>query len=189
MAVEAFDRLRAANGGSLGGFSDVFAWREPGEVRFYEAKVGPDRIKPTQLRFAELALRFHRLDAETGPDEPETREILRDVAAAIAAGRLATEITDVQGEAAYCAPTVPGLASAGGAAGTGDDGAMTVPLAEQARAAIAALGLPEAASGRALRRIAEIEAALQMGASPEEARDALTQVVVQSGGGDPWRQP
>ena len=59
-AVEAFDRLRAANGGSLGGFFDVFAWREPGEVRFYEAKVGPDRIKPTQLRFAELALRFHR---------------------------------------------------------------------------------------------------------------------------------
>ena len=37
-AVEAFDRLRAANGGSLGGFFDVFAWREPGEVRFYEAK-------------------------------------------------------------------------------------------------------------------------------------------------------
>jgi hypothetical protein len=59
-AVEAFDRLRAANGGSLGGFFDVFAWREPGAVRFYEAKVGPDRIKPTQLRFAELALRFHR---------------------------------------------------------------------------------------------------------------------------------
>jgi hypothetical protein len=28
-AVEAFDRLRAANGGSLGGFFDVFAWREP----------------------------------------------------------------------------------------------------------------------------------------------------------------
>ena len=45
-AVEAFDRLRAANGGSLGGFFDVFAWREPGEVKFYEAKVGPDRIKP-----------------------------------------------------------------------------------------------------------------------------------------------
>ena len=59
-AVEAFDRLRVANGGSLGGFFDVFAWREPGEVRFCEAKVGPDRIKPTQLRFIELALRFHR---------------------------------------------------------------------------------------------------------------------------------
>ena len=62
-AVEAFDRLRAANGGSLGGFFDVFAWREPGQVRFAEAKVGPDRIKPTQLRFVELALRFHRLQA------------------------------------------------------------------------------------------------------------------------------
>ena len=64
-AVEAFNRLRAANGGSLGGFFDVFAWREPGEVRFCEAKVGPDRIKPTQLRFVELALRFHRLEEFT----------------------------------------------------------------------------------------------------------------------------
>ena len=61
-AVEVFDRLRVANGGSLGGFFDVFAWREPGEIRFAEAKVGPDRIKPTQLRFVELALRFHRLE-------------------------------------------------------------------------------------------------------------------------------
>lgn len=59
--MEAFERLRAANGGTLGGFFDVFAWREPGQVRFYEAKVGPDRIKPTQLRFVEVALRFHRL--------------------------------------------------------------------------------------------------------------------------------
>jgi hypothetical protein len=33
-AVEAFERLRAANGGTLGGFFDVFAWREPGQVRF-----------------------------------------------------------------------------------------------------------------------------------------------------------
>ena len=40
------------------GFFDVFAWREPGQVRFYEVKVGPDRIKPTQLRFVELALRL-----------------------------------------------------------------------------------------------------------------------------------
>ena len=61
-AVEAFDRLRAANGGSLGGFFDVFGWREPGQVRFAEAKVGPDRIKPTQLRFVEVALRFHRVE-------------------------------------------------------------------------------------------------------------------------------
>ena len=145
-AVEAFDRLRAANGGSLGGFFDVFAWREPGQVRFCEAKVGPDRIKPTQLRFVELALRFHRLEEFTiievagpslrvtlerrprsaleavgrdmrrpmadqlrsrrqsllrraardllreldrvaGPDEQETRETMRDVAAAIEARR------------------------------------------------------------------------------------------------------
>ena len=45
-AVEAFDRLRAANGGSLGGFFDVFAWREPGQVRFCEAKVGPIGSSP-----------------------------------------------------------------------------------------------------------------------------------------------
>ena len=44
---------------------DVFAWREPGQVRFREAKVGPDRVKPTQLRFVELALRFHRLEEFT----------------------------------------------------------------------------------------------------------------------------
>jgi hypothetical protein len=61
-AVETFGRLRAANGGTLSGFFDVFAWREPGRVAFVEAKVGPDRIKPTQLRFVEIALRFHRLD-------------------------------------------------------------------------------------------------------------------------------
>ena len=61
-AVEIFGRLRAANGGSLSGFFDVFAWREPGQVGFYEAKVGPDRIKPTQLRFVEVALRMHRLE-------------------------------------------------------------------------------------------------------------------------------
>ncbi len=145
-AVEAFERLRAANGGTLGGFFDLFAWREPGEVRFCEAKVGPDRIKPTQLRFVKLALRFHRLEEFTiievagpslrvtlergprsaleavgrdmrrpmadqlrsrrqsllrqaardllreldrvaGPDEQETRETMRDVAAAIEARR------------------------------------------------------------------------------------------------------
>jgi len=44
--VEAFERLRAADGGTLGGFFDVFAWREPGQVRLAEAKVGPDRIRP-----------------------------------------------------------------------------------------------------------------------------------------------
>ena len=31
-AAEIFDRLRAANGGKLDGFFDVFAWRDPGEV-------------------------------------------------------------------------------------------------------------------------------------------------------------
>ena len=61
-AVEIFGRLRAANGGTLSGFFDMFAWREPGQVGFYEAKVGPDRIKPTQLRFVEVALRLHRLE-------------------------------------------------------------------------------------------------------------------------------
>ena len=145
-AVEAFDRLRVANGGSLGGFFDVFAWQEPGQVRFCEAKVGPDRINPTQLRFIELVLRFHRseqfmiievvgpslrsapghmprsaveaierdmrpsmpdrlrsnrqrllrlaardllgeLNRVIGPDEPETRETLREVAAALEARR------------------------------------------------------------------------------------------------------
>jgi hypothetical protein len=138
-AVEAFDRLRAANGGSLGGFFDVFAWREPGQVRFCEATVGPDRVKPTQLRVHRAGVAFpppravhdHRgcraaarcarsqprsaceaverdtrrpmadqlrsnrqgllrraardmlreLDRVTGPDEPETRLALRDVAA------------------------------------------------------------------------------------------------------------
>ena len=58
--MEAFERLRAANGETLGGFFDVFAWREPGQVRFCEAKVGPDRIKATQIRFLEVALRLHR---------------------------------------------------------------------------------------------------------------------------------
>ena len=59
-AVEIFDCLRAANGGTLSGFFDVFAWREPGRAAFFEVKVGPDRIKPTQLRFVEIALRFRR---------------------------------------------------------------------------------------------------------------------------------
>jgi hypothetical protein len=140
-AAEIFGRLRAANGGTMSGFFDVFAWREPGQVGFYEAKVGPDRIKPTQLKFVEVALRFHRLEefmiieltgplprsaparkpgnatdwntrrpmaaqpspggqgllrragtdllqalgSVSGPDEPETRQMLRDVAAAIQA--------------------------------------------------------------------------------------------------------
>jgi hypothetical protein len=61
-AVEIFDCLRAANGGTLSGFFDVFAWREPGRAAFFEVKVGPDRIKPAQRRFAEIALRLRRLE-------------------------------------------------------------------------------------------------------------------------------
>jgi hypothetical protein len=45
--VEIFEQLRAANGGKLGGFFDVFVWREPDEVRFLEIKVARDRIRPT----------------------------------------------------------------------------------------------------------------------------------------------
>lgn len=60
-AVQIFDRLRAANGGKLSGFFDVFAWRDPDQIRFYEAKVGSDPIKPTQLRFVKLALDLHLL--------------------------------------------------------------------------------------------------------------------------------
>ena len=59
-AVEIFDRLRAANGGKLDGFFDVFAWREPGEVRFDEAKVGRgDSIRDSQRKFVKLALDLH----------------------------------------------------------------------------------------------------------------------------------
>ena len=58
-AAEIFDRLRAANGGRLGGFFDVFAWQEPGKVRFAEAKSPGDSIQPTQRRFLATALQFH----------------------------------------------------------------------------------------------------------------------------------
>jgi hypothetical protein len=58
-AEEIFERLRTANDGKLGGFFDVFAWREPGEVRFIEIKVGKDQIRLTQRRFVERALHFH----------------------------------------------------------------------------------------------------------------------------------
>ena len=61
-AVEVFERLRIANGGSLAGFFDVFAWRD-GEVKFVEVKVGADRLQDSQLRFVDLALRLgHDLD-------------------------------------------------------------------------------------------------------------------------------
>ncbi len=65
-AVEIFDGLRAANGGKLSGFFDVFAWREPAEVRFDEVKVGRDPIGDNQRKFVKLALdRHHRLDQFT----------------------------------------------------------------------------------------------------------------------------
>lgn len=58
-AVKIFDRLRDANSGSLGAFFDVFAWREPDEVRFDEVKVGADDINLNQRKFVERALRLH----------------------------------------------------------------------------------------------------------------------------------
>ena len=58
-AAEIFDQLRTANGGKLSGFFDVFAWREPGQVRFIGTKVARDRIRETQRRFVEIALCFH----------------------------------------------------------------------------------------------------------------------------------
>jgi hypothetical protein len=71
-AVEIFDRLRAANGGKLGGFFDVFAWREPGEVRFDEVKVSRDPIGLNQRKFVKLALDLHhRLDQFTISKVPE----------------------------------------------------------------------------------------------------------------------
>ena len=44
-AVEIFDRLRAANGGTLSGFFDVFAWREPGQVGFYVGELTRLRLQ------------------------------------------------------------------------------------------------------------------------------------------------
>jgi hypothetical protein len=62
-AAEAFDELRAANSGRLGGFFDVLAWREPGEIRFAEAKVGTDPIKPRQRTFVKAALALYLPEA------------------------------------------------------------------------------------------------------------------------------
>jgi hypothetical protein len=75
VSVEIFDRLQAANGGTLSGFRRVRlarAW--PGRVT---RRSGPDQIKPTQLRFVEVALRFHPLEEfmiveVTGPGPPST---------------------------------------------------------------------------------------------------------------------
>jgi hypothetical protein len=64
-AAQAFEELRAANGGKLTGFLDVFAWREPGEVGCFEAKVVGDSIRLSQRAFLEKALRFHPIEQFT----------------------------------------------------------------------------------------------------------------------------
>jgi hypothetical protein len=64
-----------------------------------------------------------------------------------------------------------------------------ISLADTARAAIAALDLPPDKAAAPLRRIGEIEGAYELGGAEHEARDALAQVVIQAGGGDPWRAP
>ncbi|MDX6389281.1 MAG: hypothetical protein QOJ73_344 [Streptosporangiaceae bacterium] len=64
-AARIFNDLRAANDGKLSGSFDVFAWREPSEIRFVEAKVGADRIRPSQRSFVETALRFHHIEQFT----------------------------------------------------------------------------------------------------------------------------
>jgi hypothetical protein len=80
-AVEIFDRLRMANGGKLDGFFDVFAWREPGEVRFDEAKTSGDSPRPSQRKFVKLALDLgHRLEQFTiikVPTTPSPRSRIR----------------------------------------------------------------------------------------------------------------
>jgi hypothetical protein len=65
-AAEIFGRLLDANPNRqqpFSGFFDVFVWREPGEVRFYEVKVGKDDINVNQRTFVERALGLgHRLE-------------------------------------------------------------------------------------------------------------------------------
>jgi hypothetical protein len=63
-AAEIFDRLLKKNGQPFSGFWDVFVWREPGEVRFYEVKVGKkDKLNHNQHKFVERALGLdHRLE-------------------------------------------------------------------------------------------------------------------------------
>jgi hypothetical protein len=50
-AVTTFDRLRAANADSLGGFFDVFAWRDPrrGQVRRSQGRHRPRPALPGPL--------------------------------------------------------------------------------------------------------------------------------------------
>jgi hypothetical protein len=60
-AAEIFEAVKDTNGGTLAGFFDVFAWREPGEVLFCEVKDGPGRIQASQHRFLGNALRLRPL--------------------------------------------------------------------------------------------------------------------------------
>jgi hypothetical protein len=57
--VALFERLRAANGGRLGGFLDVFAWRDS-RVRFLEVKSGRDKWRESQQRFVDMAVGLGR---------------------------------------------------------------------------------------------------------------------------------
>ena len=79
LTVEVFDRLRAANGGKLDGFFDVFAWRDPGEVRFDEAKTSGDSPRGSQRKFVKLALDLgHRLEQFTIIKVPKTMQRPRE---------------------------------------------------------------------------------------------------------------
>jgi hypothetical protein len=69
-----FERLRVANGGGLGGFLDVFAWRD-GQVRFVEVKFGRDEWRSNQQRFVDMVLGLgHDLNdfllVEVAPHQP-----------------------------------------------------------------------------------------------------------------------
>ena len=85
-AAEIFERLLDANPNRrqpFGGFFDVFVWREPGEVRFYEVKVGKeDDINLNQRKFVERALGLdHRLE------EFAIIEVLKPAARVLHGGR------------------------------------------------------------------------------------------------------
>jgi hypothetical protein len=43
----------------------VFAWRQPGEIRFDDVKVRPNRIGASQCKFLETTFRFHLLEQFT----------------------------------------------------------------------------------------------------------------------------
>jgi hypothetical protein len=71
-AAEIFDRLLQKNAHPFAGFFDVFVWRAPGEVRFYEVKVDEDQPNDNQRRFVERALGLHhRLEEFTFIEVPK----------------------------------------------------------------------------------------------------------------------